>query len=144
MCEGYKKSFTKNLKKVLQFISTGLTNNHPRVRYAALFAFGLSLKNAAPKPQKELTNNFLPALELLLSNKEKSLRVKTQSCNFLVEFLRGIIKWRNFIGWSIKTIETMGFLCSSIAEDSKKYENDLQEISSVFLNYMQKLNEEDP
>ena len=38
----------------------------------------------------------------------------------------------------------MGFLCSSIAEDSKKYENDLQEISSVFLNYMQKLKEEDP
>ena len=92
MCEGYKKSFTKNLKEVLQFISTGLTNNHPRVRYAALFAFYLLLKNVAPKPQKEFTNNILPALELLLSNKEKSLRVKTQSCNSLVEFLRGIIK----------------------------------------------------
>ena len=89
---GYKKSFTKNLKEVLQFISTGLTNNHPRVRYAALFAFYLLLKNVAPKPQKEFTNNILPALELLLSNKEKSLRVKTQSCNSLVEYLRGIIK----------------------------------------------------
>ena len=87
MCEGYKKSFTKNLKEVLQFISTGLTNDHPRVRYAALFAFGLLLKTTAPKPQKEFTNNILPALALLMSDKEKSLRVKTQSCNSLVEFL---------------------------------------------------------
>ena len=62
MCEGYKKSFIKNLKEVLQFISTGLTNNHPRVRYATLFAFGLLLKNASPKPQKKFTNNILPAL----------------------------------------------------------------------------------
>ena len=91
MYEGYKKSFTKNLKEVLQFISTGLTNNQPRVRYAALFFFYLLLKNVAPKPQKEFTN-ILPALELLLCNKEKSLRVKTQNCNSSVEFLRGIIK----------------------------------------------------
>ena len=47
-CEGYKKSLAKNLKEVLQFISADLTNNYPRLRYAALFAFGLLLKNKAP------------------------------------------------------------------------------------------------
>ena len=40
MSEGCKDSFSKNLKEFLQFISTGLTHKHPRVRYAALFAFG--------------------------------------------------------------------------------------------------------
>ena len=222
MCEGCKKSFTKNLKEVLQFISTGLTNSHPRVRFAALFAFGLLLKTTAPKPQKEFTNNILPALAQLMGDKEKSLRVKTQSCNSLVEFLRGLLNEeisadeaqkiisnytndlvkltsqlfeyslsvsysplqeaslsaisilsnlleKNFAPYynqlmpglkklfynlnaqteeqkklKSNTIETMGFLCSSIAEDSAKYENDLQEISNAFLNYMPTLKEEDP
>ena len=49
------------------------------------------LKSTAPKPQKEFTNNILPALAQLMSDKEPSIRVKTQSCNSLVEFLRGLL-----------------------------------------------------
>ena len=91
LSEGCKEDFSKNLKEFLQFISNGLTHKHPRVRYAALFAFGSVLKSAAPKPQKEFANNILPALAQLMSDKEPSIRVKTQSCNSLVEFLRGLL-----------------------------------------------------
>ena len=91
LSEGCKEDFSKNLKEFLQFISNGLVHQHPRVRYAALFAFGCVLKSAAPKPQKEFTNNILPALAQLMSEKEPSIRVKTQSCNSLVEFLRGLL-----------------------------------------------------
>ena len=95
MSEGCKDSYSKNIKELLQFINTGLTHQHPRVRYAALFAFGSVLKSTAPKPQKEFTNNILPALAQLMSDKESSIRVKTQSCNALVEFLRGLVSEEN-------------------------------------------------
>ena len=222
MCEGCKESFSKNLKEFLQFISNGLTNKHPRVRYAALFAFGSVLKSTAPKAQKEFTNNILPALAQLMSDKESSIRVKTQSCNSLVEFLRGLLNdeltpeeslklissytsdlvkllsqlfefslkesyyplqeaslsaisllsnlleknfapyydqlmpglKKLFLGLKAEnpeqkklksnTIETMSFLCSSIAEERDKYINDLNEISNAFLNLMKELPEEDP
>ena len=91
MSEGCKDSFSKNLKELMQFISTGLVHKHPRVRYAALLAFGSVLKSTAPKPQKEFPNNILPALAQLMSDKEPSIRVKTQSCNSLVEFLKGLL-----------------------------------------------------
>ena len=42
------------------------------------------------------------------------------------------------------TIETMSFLCSSIAEERDKYLNDLNEISNAYLNLMKGLPEEDP
>ena len=42
------------------------------------------------------------------------------------------------------TIETMSFLCSSIAEDRDKYIKDLNEIANAFLNYMKTIPEEDP
>ena len=95
MSEGCKDSYSKNIKELLQFINTGLTHQHPRVRYAALFAFGSVLKSTAPKPQKEFTNNILPALAQLMSDKESSIRVKTQSCNSLVEFLKGLMNEEN-------------------------------------------------
>ena len=91
MTEGCKYSFSKNLKEFLQFISNGLAHTYPWVRYAALFTFGSVLKITTPKPQKEFTNNILPALAQLMSDKEPSIRVKTQSCNSLVEFLRGLL-----------------------------------------------------
>ena len=222
MSEGCKESFSKNLKEFLQFISNGLIHQHPRVRYAALFAFGSVLKSTAPKPQKEFTNNILPALAKLMSDSEPSIRVKTQSCNSLVEFLRGLLNddltpeeslalisnytsdlvkllsqlfefsltksyyplqeaslsaisllsnllEKNFAPYydqlmpglkklffglnaqtpeqkklKSNTIETMSFLCSSIAEDRDKYINDLNEIANAFLNYMKTIPEEDP
>ena len=222
MSDGCKDSYSKNLKEFMQFISNGLTNQHPRVRYAALFAFGSVLKSTAPKPQKEFTNNILPALAQLMSDKEPSIRVKTQSCNSLVEFLRGLLNddltpeeslklissytsdlvkllsqlfefslkesyyplqeasltslsllsnllEKNFAPYydqlmpglkklffglnaetpeqkklKSNTIETMSFLCSSIAEERDKYMNDLNEISNAFLNLMKNIPEEDP
>ena len=222
MSEGCKESFSKNIKEFLQFISNGLIHKHPRVRYAALFAFGSVLKSTAPKPQKEFTNNILPALAQLMSDKEPSIRVKTQSCNSLVEYLRGLLNddltpedslklisnytndlikllsqlfeyslnasyyplqeasltaislmsnllEKNFAPYyeqlmpglkklffglnaqnaeqkklKSNTIETIAFLCSSIADDRDKYMNDLTEISNAFLGYMKKLPEEDP
>ena len=222
MSEGCKDSFSKNLKEFLQFISTGLVHKHPRVRYAALFAFGSVLKSTAPKPQKEFTNNILPALAQLMSDKEPSIRVKTQSCNSLVEFLRGLLNdeltseesnklienytsdlvqllsqlfefslkesyyplqeaslsslsllsnllEKNFAPYYDKlmpglkklffglnaqtleqkklksnTIETMSFLCSSIADERDKYIEDLNTIANAFLACLKSLPEEDP
>ena len=222
MSEGCKDSYSKNLKEFLQYISNGLVHQHPRVRYAALFAFGSVLKSTAPKPQKEFTNNILPALAQLMSEKESSIRVKTQSCNSLVEYLRGLLNddltteeslklisnytsdliklLSQLFEYSLKesyyplqeasltsislmsnlldknfapyydqlmpglkklffglnaqtpeqkklksnTIETICFLCSSIAEEKDKYMNDLNEISNAFLTYMKTLPEEDP
>ena len=222
MSEGCKDSFSKNLKEFLQFISTGLVHKHPRVRYAALFAFGSVLKSTAPKPQKEFTNNILPALAQLMSDKEPSIRVKTQSCNSLVEFLRGLLNdeltseesnklienytsdlvqllsqlfefslkesyyplqeaslsslsllsnllEKNFAPYYDKlmpglkklffglnaqtleqkklksnTIETMSFLCSSIADERDKYIEDLNTIANAFLECLKSLPEEDP
>ena len=222
MGDGCKESFSKNLKEFLQYISTGLLHKHPRVRYAALFAFGSVLKSTAPKPQKEFTNNILPALAQLMSDKEPSIRVKTQSCNSLVEFLQGLLNdelsaeesnklienytsdlvqllsqlfefslnksyyplqeaslsslsllsnllEKNFAPYYEKlmpglkklffglnaqtseqkklksnTIETMSFLCSSIAEEREKYLEDLNSISNAFLSLIKSLPEEDP
>lgn len=91
MSEGCKESYKANLLDLLNFISTGLTHTHPRVRYAGLLAFGSLLKDTAPKPQKQYTNNILPALASLMSAKEPSIRVKTQSCNCVVEYLKGLL-----------------------------------------------------
>ena len=222
MSDGCKDAYSKNLKEFMQFISTGLVHKHPRVRYAALFAFGSVLKSTAPKPQKEFTNNILPALAQLMSDKEPSIRVKTQSCNSLVEFLRGLLNdelsseesnklienytsdlvtllsqlfeyslkesyyplqesslsclsllsnllEKNFAPYYDKlmpglkklffglnaqtteqkklksnTIETMSFLCSSIAEERDKYIDDLNSIANAFLGCLKTLPEEDP
>ena len=222
MSEGCKDSFSKNLKEFMQFISTGLVHKHPRVRYAALLAFGSVLKSTAPKPQKEFTNNILPALAQLMSDKEPSIRVKTQSCNSLVEFLKGLLNdelsveesnklienytsdlvmlLSQLFEYSLKesyyplqesslsslsllsnllekkfapyydklmpglkklffglnaqnteqkklksnTIETISFLCSSIAEERDKYMEDLNSIANAFLELMKTLPEEDP
>lgn len=91
MSEGCKESYEKNIKELLEYISTGLVHSHSRVRYAALFAFGMILKTTAPKPQKQFASNILPGLAKLMSDAEPSIRVKTQSCNALTEFLRGLL-----------------------------------------------------
>ena len=42
MSEGCKESFKNNIQEILNYISQGLTHNHPRVRYVVLSAFGLN------------------------------------------------------------------------------------------------------
>ena len=120
MSEGCKESYSKNLKELLQFISNGLTHQHPRVRYAALFAFGSVLKSTAPKPQKEFTNNILPALAQLMSDKESSIRVKTQSCNSLVEYLKGLLNEENSSKLLTTYISDLVKLLSQLFEYSLK------------------------
>ena len=223
MSEGCKESFKSNIEEILNFISQGLTHNHPRVRYVVLSAFGLIVKETSPLIQQKYTNNILPALALLMGEKESSIRVKTQSCNSLVEFIKGLLNDKNdennenvkiiqpyandlvnlisnlfeyslqvsypplqeasltaisllsnllekdfapyyekimpglkklFYNFEAKTedqktlksncIETISFLCSSVAENRDKYMNDLQEISENFVKYLSNLPEEDP
>ena len=223
MSEGCKESFKSNIEEILNFISQGLTYNHPRVRYVVLSAFGLIVKETSPLIQQKYTNNILPALALLMGEKESSIRVKTQSCNSLVEFIKGLLNDKNdenndnvkiiqpyandlvslvsnlfeyslqvsypplqeasltcisllsnllekdfapyyekimpglkklFYNYEAKTqdqktlksncIETISFLCSSVAENRDKYMNDLVEISDTFIKYLSNLPEEDP
>ena len=91
IAEGVKDIYVNNLKELLQYISKGLVHQHPRVRYMALTFFGYLLTETAPKPQKEYTNNILPGIAQLLTDNEKSLRVKTQACQALNFFLEGLI-----------------------------------------------------
>ena len=76
MSEGCKESFKNNIQEILNYISQGLTHNHPRVRYVVLSAFGLILKETSPLIQQKYSNNILPALALLMGEKENSIRVK--------------------------------------------------------------------
>ena len=102
--EGCKEVFSKNLKELLQYISQGLINENPRVRYISLIFFGNLLRETAPKPQKEFTNNILPGLAKLLTNNEKSLRVKTKACEALNEFLAGLLSKNKNIEQNIKLL----------------------------------------
>ena len=91
MSQPCKDYFKEHLLELMNFISPALTNPHSRVRYSALFAFGSILKDTSPKLQKDFSNNILPALAQLMGPNEQSLRVKTNSCSCLVEFLRGLL-----------------------------------------------------
>ena len=67
----------KNLLKIIfkkYYISQGLTPNHPRVRYVILSAFDLILKETSPLIQQKYSNNILPALDLLMGEKENSIK----------------------------------------------------------------------
>ena len=70
----------------------------------ALTFFGNLLTETAPKPQKEYTSNILPGLAMLLTDKEKSLRVKTQACQALNFFLAGLITKNKNIENNIKIL----------------------------------------
>lgn len=90
MTQGCKDLFKTNILEVLKYISTGLDHTNPRVRYAALTALGMLCEELAPTVQKKFHSNIIPALCKLMSNEESSVRVKTQSCSALVNFLRGL------------------------------------------------------
>lgn len=124
MSEGCKDNFKEHLVELMNYISSALTHAHPRVRYSALFAFGAILKDTAPKPQKEFTNNILPALAKLMGPDEQSVRVKTNSCSCLVEFLRGLLgkeKARNESTEIVKPYSAdLVKLCSELFEYSLK------------------------
>lgn len=104
IAEGAKDIYTNNLKELLQYISNGLMHPHPRVRYMALIFFGDLLTQTAPKPQKEYTNNILPGIAKLLTDNEKSLRVKSMACQTLNFFLAGLITKNKNINDNIKIL----------------------------------------
>ena len=90
----------------MRFISQGLINENPRVRYISLIIFGNLLRETAPKPQKEYINNILPFLAKLLTNNEKSLREKTKACEALNEFLAGLLSKNKSLKQNIKLFST--------------------------------------
>jgi hypothetical protein len=104
IAEGVKDIYVKSLKELLNYISKGLVHQHPCVRYMAFTFFGNLLTETAPKPQKEYTSNILPGLAMLLTDKEKSLRVKTQACQALNFFLAGLITKNKNIENNIKIL----------------------------------------
>ena len=89
--EGCKKMYKENLLTLLNYISNGLVHEHPRVRHSALIAFAAVMKETAPKAQKDYTNNILPGLAVLMTDKETSIKVKSQACIAMVEYLRGLL-----------------------------------------------------
>ena len=88
--EAAKEIFKHNIKELLGYISNGLIHEHPRVRYMALVFLGNLLTETAPEPQKNYVGNILPGLAKLLNN-EKSLRVKSEACLAINNFLAGLI-----------------------------------------------------
>ena len=146
--EGCKEQYKSHLLEILGFVSNGLTNQHPRVRYAALSAFGLILKETAPKPQKEYTNNILPALATLMGDKETSIRVKTNSCNCIVEYLRGLLNEEEKNDDAVKVLSPYSSdlikLLSGLFEHSLKINYaPLQEATLTSISLMSNLLEKD-
>jgi hypothetical protein len=93
MSQGSREMFQSNIMELLNFISNGLVNSHPRVIYSSLTALGMLLEDIAPTIQKKYHSNIIPALCKLMSasDNELPLRVRTQACSALVNFLRGMI-----------------------------------------------------
>ena len=89
--EGCKEVYKENLVELLDYISKALTNSNQIVKYSALVFFENFIRETSPIIQKQYTNNILPGLAILLSENEKSLKVKNQACSVLVEFLSGLI-----------------------------------------------------
>ena len=104
IAEGAQDIYKNNLKELLQYISEGLVYPHSRVRYMALSFFGNLLTETAPKPQKEYSNNILPGIAKLLTENEKSLRVKTMACQALNDFLAGMISKNKNVEENVKIL----------------------------------------
>ena len=102
--EAAKNKFIDNLKELLNYISTYLINENPRVRYIALVFLSNLLLETAPKPQKEYINNILPGLAQLLKG-EKSIKVKSKSCYALRAFLEGLYKNNKNINKNIELLK---------------------------------------
>ncbi len=124
IAEGAKDIYVNNLKELLQYISKGLVHPNPRVRYMALIFFGNLLTETAPKPQKEFTKNILPGIAKLLTDNEKSLRVKASACQALNFFLAGLITKNKNIENNIKIlspyIDELVNLIMTVLENSLK------------------------
>ena len=88
--EAAKDIYAKNLKNLLEYISQGLINENPRVRYIAMIFLGNLLMETAPLPQKEYVGNILPAIAKLLKG-EQSLKMKSTASLTLNDFLAGLI-----------------------------------------------------
>ena len=90
IAEAAKDIYMEKLKEILQYISMGLINDNPRIRYMSLISLGNVLTETAPKPQKQYVNNILPAIVKLLRD-EKINKVKSMVCLTLNNFLAGLI-----------------------------------------------------
>lgn len=228
MAQGCAEIFRSNILDLLNYISQGLVNSHPRVIYAALTALGLLVEEIAPTIQKKYHSNIVPALCKLMSLTETPnlpIKVRTQACSALVNFLRGMVNkeskdddhdeaakiikpyaggvlqiisalFENSLNLNYSplqeetltalslmatlmdkdfadyypsimpglkqifynlqpitiqqanlksnAIETISYLCSSISENSDKFQDDLKELSENFAKLLSTLKEEDP
>ena len=102
--EAEKDIFINNLKDLLKYISNGLVNQCPRIRYMALLFLGNLLTETAPRPQQEYINNILPGIAKLLTDNEKSLRVKSMACQAINCLLAGLITKNKNIENNIKLL----------------------------------------
>jgi hypothetical protein len=91
MSEACKDLYKSNIVDLLGYISNGLVHEHVRVKYAALTALAFLLEDVAPLIQKKYHSNVLPAICKLMQE-SNSLRLTTQACSTLVNFLRGLMK----------------------------------------------------
>ena len=88
--EAAKDIYKENLKQILEYISMGLKNVNPRIRYMSLVLLGNLLTETAPLPQKKYGNNILPAIAKLLRD-ENINKMKSMVCLTLNNFLAGLI-----------------------------------------------------
>jgi hypothetical protein len=90
MSEACKDLYKTNIVDLLQFVSSGLVHEHVRVKYAALTALAFLAEDTAPLIQKKYHSNILPAICKLMQE-SSSLRLTTQACSTLVNFLKGLV-----------------------------------------------------
>ncbi|TNV74745.1 hypothetical protein FGO68_gene4951 [Halteria grandinella] len=85
-----KESFIKSMDDVMRMSASGLLDAHPRVRYEALTSLGLLLTELAPNAQKKFHSQLVEVLLRMMAN-EDLIKLKTQACSCMVNFVRGLI-----------------------------------------------------
>ena len=89
IAEACKESMTSNMEEVIKKACTGLMDEHPRVRYAALSCLALLVSELAPLAQKKFHDQLMPVL-LKMIESETSLKMRTHTVSCTINFVQGL------------------------------------------------------
>jgi hypothetical protein len=89
IAESCKESMEKSMEEVIKKACLGMTDEHPRVRYAALTCLGLLLTELCPTAQVKYHTELMPML-LKMMESEVSLKMRTHAVSCTINFVSGL------------------------------------------------------
>jgi len=84
------KTFKANLDETLKTSASGLLDEHPRVRFAALMSLGLLMDVLSPDVQKKYHADIMNAL-IKMMQEETYIKMKSQVISCTCNFVKGLI-----------------------------------------------------